>query len=247
MEDFSPIARLERIVLEARTMDVNAASKAVWGKIFGYKPSDRLEAVEHGLEYLRLVEHVDLYLGVVIPNYSEGETNKKSMLSLKEIGFTFTSTTPWGSVLPLFDNSVLVLLEVGKALYNANYNEVELKVSDECINDLKDSLDKLFQEVFYSNLSRTLKLKLCSDISQMIKSVRFYELRGADGLQESMATLTGRYAFNSKELSKNEAADVRIKFGEVFNKFITVINHANTLCKFVENVPDFVKQLVVKS
>ncbi|SES32879.1 hypothetical protein SAMN04487958_114102 [Vreelandella subterranea] len=246
MEDFSPIARLEAIILKANSMDGTAATKKVWGKVFNYNTQDRLSVADYAFEYLRLVERVEVYLSVVVKNYATSEINKSSMISLKELVFTFTSSSQWNAHNSKINDSVLVLLEMGKALYHANYPESEAKIENEYIEELRESLDALFQSVFNSDLSRELRLKLSADIVQMMNSLKFYEVRGSDGLQESMSMLVGRYAFNSAELKKDEAEDVRNKFNNVFSKFFAAMSHANTLHQFLDNAPDIMKQLVEK-
>ncbi|TVU90559.1 hypothetical protein [Vreelandella titanicae] len=247
MEDFSPIARLEMIILKANSMDGTAPTKAVWGKVFNYDKDDRLSVADYAFEYLRLVERVEIYLSVVISNYSKSEINKNSVISLKELAFSFSSPTQWNSHNSKISDSVLVLLEMGKALYDANYPSSETKIGNEYIAELKESLDILFKSIFDSGLSRELRLKLCADIIQMMNAIKFYEVRGSDGMQEGMSLLIGRYAFNSTELKKKEANDVREKFSDVFSKFFAAMSHANTLHQFLENAPEIMKQLINQS
>lgn len=244
MEDFSPIARLERIVKAAKSKEDGLTAKKVWAQVFKYSSSDNSSVVDFGIEYLRLVEHVDIYFHVVVPDYEGSETNSNSMIALKELGFSFASGASWNNFSSKIDGSVLVLLEMGKALYNSYYPESEVKLSDDQVEELKTSLNELFDTVFHSGLSRELRLKLCSDIIQMKNAISFYEMRGADGLQEGLATLTGRYAFNKNELNKNEAADVREKFGDFFQKLFSAMSHTNTLHQFIESVPENLKQLL---
>lgn len=247
MEDFSPIARLERIVKAAKSQSNDLSAKKVWSQVFKYSTNDNASVVDFGIEYLRLVEHVDVYFHVVVHNYEGSETNSSSMIALKELGFSFASGATWNNFSSKIDASVLVLLEMGKALYNSYYPQPEIKLSDDQVDELKASLEDLFDTVFNSSLSRELRLKLCADIVQMKNAISFYEMRGADGLQEGVATMTGRYAFNANELNREEATDVREKFGDFFQKLFSAMSHANTLHQFIGNAPEVVRQLVERT
>lgn len=235
MEDFSPISRLEILVKNINGQNPDHTVKGVLAGSFEIDRSNATDFYDYVLEYLRLVDTVETVLKVLISDFDSNDHYKRTFLSLKKIGFYVESKTPWKD-LRLVDDSVYMLLGLGKNYYKDFNEKIENKVGDEYLVALKESLETLFDSIMNSDLPRSIRLSMCADVVNMKKSLVFYAYRGAGGIAESMSSLSGRMILHKNDINNHDSNDVLDSFKNVYNSYYALVQQANTAYQFIENI-----------
>lgn len=243
MEDFSPIARLNRIVNEANECNANASAKSVWAKVIGYDPNDEVELYENSVEFYNLVKYVEDTLGVLVQDQVTRDLYEKELVKIKSLAFTFLSTSQWNTFKKNTTGSVSLALNMGKALYDSLVDHKEKRAGDEYLLKLKEAAEELFNSIMNSDLPRDLRLKLCGDAIRIKKGIARYELHGLDGIEEAVSTLGGRVGLHTTELDKNKFNDFHSKLNNMLHAYVEVAKAANATTALIENMSKFVKSI----
>lgn len=243
MEDFSPIARLNRIINEASKCNAGASTKSVWAKVIGHDANDELDIYENSIEFYNLVKYVEDTLGVLVSDQTARDLYHKEFVKIKSLAFTFLSGSSWNSYQRNTTGSVAFALNMGKAQYDSLVDKKEKKVGDSYLLELKETSEDLFNSIMYSDLPRDLRLKLCSDVTRIKKSIARYELHGLDGIEEAISTLGGRVGLHPTELDKKKCVDFHSKLNAAFLAYIELAKAANSTAALIENISKFAKSL----
>lgn len=243
MEDFSPIARLNRIISEASKCSSGSTTKLVWAKVIGHDDKDEVEIYESSIEFYNLVKYVENTLGVLVNDQAMQALYEKEFVKIRSLAFTFTSGKPWGNYQENTSGSVSFALDMCKAQYDSLVDQKEKKVGDEYLLKLKGTAEELFGSIMNSDLPRDLKLKLCGDAIRIKKAIARYELHGLDGVEEAVSTLGGRVGLHSNELDKQKFGDFHTKLNATLQAYVQVAKVANVTTTLIENMNKFAKSI----
>ncbi|SNY99197.1 hypothetical protein [Halomonas sp. hl-4] len=243
MEDFSPIARLNRIITDAKGCNRTFPTKRVWGKVLDFDYSDRVEIYEHSVEFYSLVQYVENTLGVLVQDQVTRDLYEKEFEKLKALAFTFLTNEKWNSYHAKIDEGVLLSLNMGKALYNSLVDKSEKRAGDEYLLKLREAAEELFGNILHSDLPRDLRLKLCGDVIRIKKALSRYELHGLDGIEEAVSTLGGRVGLHTTELDKSKFSDFHAKLNDMLHAYIKVAEAANVTTSLIENMGKFARSI----
>lgn len=243
MEDFSPIARLNRIVTDASKIDGTTQTKKVWAKVIGYNLRSEVEIYENSVEFYNLVQFVQDTLGVLVSDQATKELYEKEFVKVKSLAFTFLTQNQWTQYQRNTTGSVSLALSMGKALYDSLVDHKEKRVGDEYLSQLKEAAEKLFDSIMNSDLPRDLRLKLCGDAISIKKSIARYELHGLNGIEDAVSTLGGRVGLHTSELDKSKFGDFHEKLNGMLHAYIKVAEAANVTTALIENMGKFAKSI----
>lgn len=243
MEDFSPIARLNRIISEASKCSSGSTTKLVWAKVIGHDANDEVEVYESSIEFYNLVKYVENTLGVLVSDQAMRDLYEKEFLKIKSLAFTFTSGKPWNNYQENITGSVSFALDMGKAQYDSLVDQKEERVGDEYLLKLKETAEELFDSIMNSDLPRDLRLKLCGDAIRIKKAIARYELHGLDGVEEAVSTLGGRVGLHSIELDKNKFSDFHSKLNATLSAYVDFAKAANITTTLIDNMGKFAMSL----
>lgn len=243
MEDFSPIARLNRIVNEASAASGNASAKKVWASIIGYDVNNEVEIYEHSVEFYNLVQFVQDTLSVLVSDQVTQELYEKELLKVKSLAFTFLTQSQWSGYQRNTTGSVSLALNMGKALYDNLVDHKEKRVGEEYLSKLKIAAEQLFDSIMNSDLPRDLKLKLCGDAINIKKGIARYELHGLNGIEDAVSTLGGRVGLHTTELDKSRYGDFHTKLNDMLHAYIKVAEAANVTTALIENMGKFARSI----
>lgn len=243
MEDFSPIARLTRIVTEASECNTGASTRKVWAKVVGFDSENKVEVYESSVEFFNLVCYVEDTLGILVADEVTRELYERELVKIKSLAFTFLSDNAWNSYQKNTVGSVSLALNMGRALYSSMVEHKEKKVADEYLESLKEAAEQLFNSIMNSDLPRDLRLKLCGDAVNIKKGIARYELHGLDGIEDAVSTLGGRVGLHTTELDKSKFSDFHTKLNDMFHAYIKVAEAANVTTALIENMGKFAKSI----
>lgn len=243
MEDFSPIARLNRIISEASKCSSGSTTKSVWAKVIGHDVNDEIEVYESSIEFYNLVKYAEDTLGVLVRDQATRDLYEKEFVKVKSLAFTFTSGNSWNSYQRNTTGSVSFALNMGKAQYDSLVDQKEKRVGDEYLLKLKETAEELFDSIMNSDLPRDLRLKLCGDAIRIKKAIARYELHGLDGVEEAVSTLGGRVGLHSTELDKKKFSDFHSKLNATLKAYVEFAKAANITTTLIENVGKFAKSI----
>lgn len=238
MEDFSPISRLEIIINKIKEQNSAQSVKVVLSHSFEVSRSNSNELYDHVFEYLRLVDIVEATFKALIPDFDNNEIYQKAFYSLKKVAFFIESQKPFKD-LRLIDDSVGMLLGVGKNYYRDFNSRIESRVGGDCFEELRESLEEFFNSLMSSSLPRPLRLRLMTDVINMKKAMLFYLYRGADGVEETMSSLSGRMLLNKKDMAQYDDGSVGESFKFVYDKYFSFVTQANASYQFIENIGNY--------
>lgn len=246
MSDFTPVARLLSSLRKAKAASNQKRVNHVWGEVFCFSPEDDIDLYEGSLSFYKLVEHVEESVVMLCEGESFEDLYRKQYRPIKKLALTFTSRNSWGTVKNKIDDAMILNLEHSKALYNMHAVSAESRVDDAFIKDLLSNVESLFDQVFYSDLSREIKLKILDDVNAVKSSLKFYAFHGRDGVEKSMTAVIGRIGMNGRELLKPEHKNVRAGMMALFTSFWGFMNASNVAASFIENAQEAVKFLESK-
>ncbi|MGP5562759.1 hypothetical protein [Vreelandella alkaliphila] len=243
MEDFSPIARLNRIITDAKECNRNAPTNQIWAKVLDFNHADKVEIYEYSVEFYNLVEYVEDTLGVLVKDQVTRDLYEKEFLKLKSLAFTFLLNEKWHTYHVKIDEGVLLALSMGKALYNSLVDQSEKRAGDEYLLKLRETSEELFDNIMNSDLPRDLRLKLCGDVIRVKKAIARYELHGLDGVEEAVSTLGGRVGLHVNELDKEKFSGFYTKLNATLVAYVELAKAANNTTSLIENMSKFAKSI----
>ncbi|WP_447528120.1 hypothetical protein [Vreelandella sp. TE19] len=243
MEDFSPFARLVRIVSEASRCSESMPTNRVWAQVIGHDYTDTIEVYENSLDFYNLIKYNENIISILVNDQATKDLYEKEFKTLKSLPPTFLSGNSWNANKRSTVGSVKFALDMGKALYDSSVEKKEIKVDDEYLSSLKDAAEKLLDSIMNSDLPRELRLKLCDDVIKIKKSISRYELHGLDGIEEAVSTLGGRVGLHPDELDKSKCSDFHSKLNKTFLAYMELAKAANSTSALITNITKFVRSL----
>lgn len=243
MEEFSPIARLRRIILEVKNAPLESVASRVWGEALGFNPKNEVEVYENSVEFYKLVQYVEDILDILIDDIDTKALNKKEFTVIKALSFTFLSSNQWRHHSSKITQSTLITLNMSRVVYNGAVSNKEVRAGDEYLQNLKVSVEELFESINHSDLPRELKLKLTGDVVSIKKAISRYELHGLDGIEAAISTVGGRIGLHSTELDKSAHKDIYDKLNSTLRSFVDVAKSANHGFALIENLSKLAKSI----
>jgi hypothetical protein len=208
----NPAGRLYAILDEARKHPKNERAFDAWKRVLEVDDDfDVYRGIFHVRELVQEVKNLVDRLEVNKPLYLSRFERIERAVPGRNL------ETSWQGCADLLDEATMLSLAHLAELLSGHV--AEQPIEKEELKGLEQDLDALFDKVDEGNLSPQLKEIILRQIEALLRSIREYRIRGAEGMKEALVHSYGTIIMNLGLFKKEKDSEEAQRFGKVLGKF----------------------------
>lgn len=156
--------------------------RQVWGSLFGVDPNDSYEL--YRIVYSLIVQIKQTKEDVVRVESANHDLYVEPLTELDQLFRTISLDETSGQFMSRINDTTLSALRYPADLLRQHLSRPSL--SDETLSELLDDSSTILNRVREANIHPTLKMSLIEHIERFRRAILEYELRGPEGVQETI-------------------------------------------------------------